>query len=167
MFVVWAACQTFGTQIGLTEKDVPANDWGAVTDNAQVSIMLYPVTNVITINQNSGFIARIKNLSTNEEFGVYVEASFLLSPGISFNIISPSGKDVSPIFSHAIRLTGDMVWVHPGKIDGFIIDLQQFCKLDELGTYKITMTIQRESLDRQKLYNVVSNPLYVTVIPAQ
>ena len=64
MFVVWAACQTFGTEIGLTEneKDVPANDWGAVTDNAQVSILLYPATNVITINQNSGFIARIKNL---------------------------------------------------------------------------------------------------------
>jgi hypothetical protein len=170
VFAVLAICEIFGTEIGLTdkEKDVSANDWSSVIDDTQMSIVLNPATNQITTNQNPEFVVRIKNLSTNEVFHLYIGDAFLLSPGISFIILSPSGKDVSPIFDrHPMKESGGMVWIPPGKVDGFIVDLRQFCKMDELGTYKITMTIQRGSSDRHKFYNVVSNPLYVTVVPAQ
>jgi len=169
LFMTLIACQMSGTEVGLTDeqKHAPSNEWGPLTDNTQISIALNPATSQIVTNQNPQFIARIKNLSTNEVFHLYVGAAFLASRGMSFTITSPSGKDISPVFyNNFIAESGITVWVPPGKVDGFIVGLQQFCKLDELGTYKITMTVQRGSPDRHKLYNVVSNPLFVTVIPS-
>jgi hypothetical protein len=162
-------CQTLGTQIGLTdkEKEASANDWGTLTYNTQISIGVDSDTNALKTNQDAQLLVRIKNLSTNEEYGVYVQNAFLSTPGLSFTILSPSGKDVSPVFYKAFRGSGGNVWVHPNQINGFGFSIHEICKMDEVGTYKIILKMKRWTPDRRKSFEIVSNPLFVTVVPGQ
>jgi hypothetical protein len=155
-----------GVQIGLTgdQKQAPANEWGTVTYNTQISIGQKNSEKAFTTNQTIQLLVRIKNLSTNEEYGVGVQSPFILTEGLSFVVISPSGKDMSPIFQKSPRFSGGMVWVHPNQTDGFCFELNEICKTDEVGTYKIILKMERATPDRRKIFEIVSNPLFISVI---
>jgi len=60
-----------------------------------------------------------------------------------------------------------MLCVHPGQVDGFSVNLDEFLKTDELGTYKIILKMQRWTQDRRNSFEIVSNPLLVTVVSNQ
>ena len=87
-------------------------------------------------------------------------------PSYSFVVISPSGKDISP----------DMKKVHPGDSGAdhrvapnqtveIEFNLSYFCKLDEVGTYKIIAEKKAMwSPKSQKVFTVISNPLLVSVV---
>jgi hypothetical protein len=156
----------FGLQIGLTgdQKQAPANEWGTVTYNTQISIGLKNNVKVFTTNQTVQLLVRIKNLSTNEEYGVAVEQAFILTEGLSLVVISPSGKDISPIFGKSDRFSGTVLWVHPNQTDGFCFGLNEICKMDEVGTYKVILKMERTTPDRKKMFEIVSNPLFISVI---
>ena len=162
---VWQVCAG-GIQIGLTDsqKEIPTNEWGAVTYNTQISIALNSTEKEFKANQVVQLLVRIKNLSTNEEYGVYVQGDFKLTGGLSFAVTSPSGKDVSPVFHDTNRGSGGFIWVHPNQIDGFGFQLDEICKTDEIGTYKIVLTMKRWTPDRKKSFEIVSNPLFITVV---
>ena len=161
-------CPAFaGTTIGLTEsqKKNTTNQWGAVTYNTQVSIDFKGRQREYKTNQVVQLLVRIRNLSTNEEYGVGVHTDFKSSEGMSFLVISPSGKDISPAFRGSNRFSGGIVWVHPGQIDGFCFPLSEICKADEVGIYKIVMKIVRCTPDRRKSFDIRSNPLDLSIIP--
>ena len=153
-------------QYGLTakQKDVPTNEWGDVSYNTQLSVGLKSAEREYKTNQIVELLVRIRNLSTNEEYGVDVQRSFLLNEDFLFVVISPSGKDVSPVFHGSPRFSGSVVWVHPNQIDGFGFALSEICKTDEVGTYQIIMKMKRATPDRRKSFEIISNPLYVSIV---
>jgi len=62
IFLALTIWQVFGFDIGLTstEKEVPANEWGAVTDDMQISIGLNASANNIKTNQSVKFSFALK-----------------------------------------------------------------------------------------------------------
>lgn len=137
---------------------------GTVTYNTQISIGQKNNEKAFTTNQTIQLLVRIKNLSTNEEYGVAVQSSFILTEGLSFVVISPSGKDISPIFRKSPRFSGGVVWVHPNQTDGFCFELNEICKMDEIGAYKVVLKMERATPGRKKTFEIVSNPLSISVI---
>jgi hypothetical protein len=155
----------FGAQIGLTpsQKEAPTNEWGAVTYNTQVSLGLKRPERPFRTNEVVELLVRIKNLSTNEEYGIAVQSPLTLSDGLSFDVHSPSGKNISPVFRGSPRLSGGVVWVHPNETDGFAFPLGEICKTDEVGIYTVTLKIERRTPDRRKSFEIVSKPLFISV----
>jgi len=156
-----------GIQIGLTEhqKENSTNEWGAVTYNTQISLGLTGPQREFKTNQVIDLLVRIRNLSTNEDYSVGVQTPFTATEDVSFLVISPSGKDISPVFHSSFRFSGGVVWVHPGQVDGFVFQLGEICRMEEVGTYKIVMRAVRRPRDRHRSFEVLSNPLYFSVVP--
>jgi hypothetical protein len=165
LFIAYPALA--GTQLGLSraQKDDSRAPWGPVTYNTQLSISLKGSQWEFKTNQVVDILVRIRNLSTNELFGVGVATTVTASDGMSFKVTSPSGKDISPVFRSDFRFSGGVVWVHPGQTDGFSLPLGEICKMKEVGTYKVVMRIIRFTPDRQRSFAIVSNPLCVTIVP--
>ena len=165
--LAWTVCQASGTQMGLTDiqKEIPSSEWGAPNYNTQVAIVLKNNEKEFKTNQVVELLVGIKNLSTNDEYGVMVQNPFLLSESFDFVVTSPSGKDISPIFHESFRVSGGVIWVHPGKIDGFGFNLSEICRTDEIGTYTIVIKMKRATPDRRKVLEILSKPLYVKIVP--
>ncbi len=112
-------------------------------------------------------LIRYKNVSTNEPFDIYVVNGTVDDPSYSFVVISPSGKDISPDMKKVQRpFSGADHQVAPGQIDEIKFNLNKYCTLDEVGTYKI---FAKKTIwtNVNKTFEAVSNPLTVTVIPNQ
>jgi hypothetical protein len=167
LLVMPIAFEALGAQYDLTDKQkiVPNNQWGPLTYNTQISIGLDDKTSVFKTNQVINLLVRVKNLSTNQQFGFIIGTPISYTVAATFIVTSPSGKDISPVMYNSNRIHGLPIWVHPGQIDGFSFQLGEICQYHEIGTYKILIKMQRPSPDRRKLYDIVSNPLSVTIIP--
>jgi hypothetical protein len=142
-----------------------ADDWGAVTNNLQMSIKLEDKETHLKAGQPYSLLIRYKNVSTNEPLDIYVVNGTVDDPSYSFVVISPSGKDVSPDMKKVQRaFSGADHLVAPGHIDEVKLNLNKYCSLDEVGTYKI---IAKKTIWTyvNKHFEAVSNPLNVTVIP--
>jgi len=159
--------KTYGVQFDLTDsqKIVPMNQWGPLTYNTQISIGLDSNTNKFRTNEIINLLVRIKNVSTNDGFGMIVGLPITFTEGASFLVTSPSGKDLTPAMQHSYRLQGLATWIQPNHVEGFAFHFDEICQYNEIGTYKILVKMQRPSPDRRKLFDVISNPLYVTIIP--
>jgi hypothetical protein len=154
---------------GLTdkEKQMPNISWGPVALDLQVSISTKNALKRFNTNEPISSIVRFNNLSTNS-FGIVMRNNILDNRDFSFSILSPSGKDVSPVFYEDYTGgSGILVYVPPHQINGFQFDINDICKFDEMGTYKIVMMVKNRVPGSNQLADVVSNPLYVTIIPAQ
>ena len=152
--------------IGLSDKqkEFATNDWGAIAYHAQISIALKRSGRTFKTNQIVELLVRLRNLSTNEDYGVYVASPLSGTEGFSFMITSPSGRDVSPTFRPSYRGSGGMVGVHPNQTDGFGFELGEICQTDEVGTYSILLKMKRWTPDRRKSFELVSNPLKVEIV---
>lgn len=166
-----SVCPPFAGKIfaGLNDqqKEVPTNEWGAVIYSTQISIGINSNEKEFKTNQVVRLLVRINNLSTNEGRGIYLERTFTFTRGLSFVVISPSGKDISPVFHETDRASGEYIWVPPGKIDGFSFALGEICKTDEIGIYKIILTMRQYTPDREKYFEIVSKPLEVKIVPGE
>jgi hypothetical protein len=149
------------------EKEIQTNEWSALIDNTQISIGLKNDEKVFKTNQIIEVLVRIKNLSTNETYNVYVQRMFTNNEDFSFVVISPSGKDISPLFHRTPIGSGGFVSVPPNQINGFQFDLNEICKTDEVGTYKIILKMHRWSPNKHQSFEIVSKPLFVSVVPSQ
>jgi hypothetical protein len=110
---------------------------------------------------------RLRNLSTNQTL------RFLSSGtdqdeehGLAWVIISPSGKDISPRGTLAVAGSSRWVLVRPNGIGEFEFPLSRFCKLEEVGTYKITARKSTFAIRKgEKTIVLISNTLCIPVLP--
>lgn len=157
MFAMLAVWQAFA-------DDVKTNEWGAITNNVQMSINLKGDRKEIKSNQPFRLLIFIRNVSTNEAFNVHY--TYVNDYDLSFVVIAPSGKDISPIFpKDRVFGSGAFIFVPPGQIKRFGFNLSFLCKFDEVGTYKIIAKQKGYWSKSQKDLTIVSNPLCVTVVP--
>jgi hypothetical protein len=175
--------------------EVLADEWGPVTNNAQMSISaVLPgsvsgrvgfiigggtnpmggyVTNPITVKsvikpgEAFNLWVRLRNLSTNETLRfVFSGTDQDEENGLAWVILSPSGKDISQrgtlAAAHSIR----WVLAGPSRIGESEFPLSRFCKLEEIGTYKITARKSTFARHKdEKAFVLTSNTLSVTVVP--
>ena len=144
--------------------DLATNDWGQVTNNAQMSINLKDGKNEIKTNHPVKLLIQIKNVSTNETFLVGRANAIENDESFSFVVIAPSGKNISPKPKN-IPGSGGADPAIPNQIIKLEFNLSNLCKFDEVGTYKIIANKSLWSPERNKLFTVVSNPLYIAIIP--
>lgn len=147
-------------------SEQPATEWGAVSNEVQMAISLKGDARAIETNEAFQLRVRVKNMGgTNVWSTLGVAPVNKRSLGIECEIISPSGRDVSPvppkenyILPHFVGLN-----VPPGKVEEFEFKLSDICKLDEVGTYKITAK-KWIGRDKNQGWVVTSNPLFISVV---
>ena len=147
--------------------------WGPTTNNAMLSLSLNSSVNRFTTNTPVKLRIRTRNVSTNEAFLVYRPDWAEADLQLSFTVVSPAGKDVSPkIDLTRASISGRLIRLGPNDEVDIDFNLSDLCKFDEAGTYKVIvkrmMSYWRD--DNQKApsgngFQVVSNPLYVSVVP--
>lgn len=169
MIFAWTVNRTFANiQIGLAEneKAVSTNDWGPITQSTRISIgTKAPKDTAFKTNHPVELLVRINNLYPTEEYALYVRNPLTFTEGLSLIVIAPDGKDISPTFAENFNGSGGVVRVQPMQINGFGFDLNSLCKLDQIGTYKIVLKLNRSTSDRRKVFAITSNQLNVTIIP--
>ena len=141
------------------------NEWGPVNCNAQISVQLKDPEKEIKINQTVNLVIYIKNVSTNETLYVFQSLAVVIDSYIdfSFNIISPSGKDISP--KQSKYWNGGSAGIYPllpGQVKEFSYNLSYICKFDEVGTYKVIVK-KKFGLWQDGKCEAASNPLTITV----
>ena len=140
--------------------DLITNDWGSISCGVQMSVKLNDTQDQIITNQSVNVSVRIKNISTNS-VRLFVER---LHPPVRFDIISPSGKDLSTGYPTS-RLGNPTSYssfhIEPDTIRELNYNLSSICKLAEAGTYKI---VARGNIGSS--CEAVSNPLeFSTPVP--
>ncbi|HEY3762223.1 MAG TPA: hypothetical protein VGN23_10805 [Verrucomicrobiae bacterium] len=141
------------------------DDWGMANNRVQMSIHTENGQSAeFETNQPVLISVCFKNISTNETFRLYRANAIEFDPGYSWQVISPSGKDISP----------NMEKIHPSESGGFIpllpngtnelkFNMSHLCDFTEIGTYKITGKKGIYSPAMKKAVFVVSKPLFVVV----
>lgn len=171
-----------------------ADEWGPLTNNAQMAISVtspwirsfrvgdtnaaqtpFSLKKELKVGEPFSLLVRIRNFSTNQTLrflndGAYPDAGL----GLACVVISPSGKDVSA--KMASPSSGITVWggsghfatARPGQTAEFEFPLSQLCKLEEIGTYKITARKSTVAFNNaQKVIGFTSNTLSVSVVPGK
>ena len=145
---------------------------GSVTNGFRLSISLKGGTNTVPLGQPVVLISRLQNISSNTmvQFLEFVEPIKDGSYGVS--ITSPTGKDLSPKIYNFPEGSFGLCDVGPGQIHEAQLQLSLVCKFETIGRYKIVVTKKIRALRCQAGSNqlalpfeVVSNPLYVNVVP--
>src|SRR5262245_42316071 len=72
-------------------------NWGAPTNDIQISIRLDGGEEKVGTNSPVKLLIRFRNLSTNWNVGKFFGARNETDEDFKFTVISPSGKDVSPV----------------------------------------------------------------------
>ena len=143
------------------------DNWGAVTNGAQMSIALKNGKRQIKAIQPVILAVCIRNVSTNNDFYLFQSNGVLGSPDLTFVVISPSGKEVPPRLIHEPD-SGGFYTVRPGETLEFELNLSDLYRFDGAGTYKIKAEYWLRLLDGQKPFTpftVISSPLSVSVVP--
>jgi hypothetical protein len=155
----------FGWQV--FAENPKADDWGAISNNLQMSIRLDGKENQIKAGQSFNLLIRYKNISTNETFIFYEVNGTINDRTYSFIVTSPSGKDVSPDMTKIQpSFSGVFRGISSGQIVEIKFNLSKFCSLDEIGAYKITVKKEKILQPAQnKEFAIISNPLSVVVVP--
>jgi hypothetical protein len=152
------------------------------TNGYQVPPVVEGEKSEIKVGQPFSMLVRLRNLSTNDTF--YIGCQGVIPDedrGLACVVISPSGRDVSPSmatnYDKPILLPGHSFGATAGPnetaefefplselLGGNVVPLNQLCKLEEIGTYKITA---RKLIDAKggKEFMLTSNTLYVSVVP--
>jgi hypothetical protein len=140
-------------------QGVGTNEWGASANDIQLYIGLQQGQTPIKTNEPFHLAIRIENNSTNQFFYFYTRNGMVDGDPIFFTIISPSGKDVSPVPPLVDVGSGGNINLPPKGVYRFS---KGYCPLQfsELGTYKISAKIKANDNDWAD-----SNPLSVTVVP--
>lgn len=150
------------TQRGLA-NDPNANVWGAATNDFQMSINPNDDQHEFKTNQTCTLLIRYRNISTNDTFWVYERTEW--DPNYAFQVVSPSGKDISPDMENIPHGdSGAVRHVGPGQIIEIKFNLSKLLRFDQIGTYRITAKNKGIwSVEKHTQFRVVSNPLIITV----
>jgi len=139
--------------------------WGVITNGIQMSIALDGRDRDINTNEQFQLLVQIKNLGASNAWS-YVEnvANSESGSGLHCDVVSPSGKDISPNIEFRGE-GGGFINLLSGTTNSFKFDLSSICKFNEIGLYKITA--QKAISQGEKSWTVTSNPLFVKVIRAK
>lgn len=145
--------------------DADTNAWGAVTNHIQMSISLKDGSQTLKTNQPVELTVRYRNVSTNETVLFYDPRSVVADVTYSFQIISPSGTDISPV--RPTSSTAGSTFYHPIAPGGSFeadINLSSFCKFDQVGAYKVVVKKVIFPQNVGDWFTVVSNELDVDIM---
>ena len=159
MFAALSAVRVFA-------DDTNKIEWGAITNNVQTSISLKDGPATIKTNQPFSLLARIRNVSTNHTFSFCLPFPPEYESGLKWVVISPSGRDVSPVPKLVLRVSNAIVLMNPNQIYEFEFKLSSICKFGESGIYKIVAKMDISWSPHEPCW-VVSNPLYLTVVSGE
>jgi hypothetical protein len=160
LFLGTASCSAFA-------QENRTNEWGAVSNNLQMSIELKGGGSEITNGQSCILWIKYKNNSTNETLGL-LKMNWVESDGTySFIVVDPSGKDVSPNSNRPFGGSATIMDIGPGQVKELEYNLSGVCKINKIGIYKIIAKRIILPGSGKKLFQVVSNPLYLIVIPGK
>jgi hypothetical protein len=122
----------------------------------------------IKTNQPVSLFICLTNTSTNET--VYVDSTPpAYNENFTSEVISPGGKDISPRKQPPQQIgfsSGASIPILPQtkfQFGGY--NISDFCKFDEIGKYKITISLKINSQVVHGSFPVVSSPLYLIVVP--
>src|SRR5205823_1579090 len=93
-------------------------------------------------------------------------------PSFSFIVVSPAGEDVSPKAPQInLSSSGDFIRLDPGQSTEVKFNLSQFCKFEEMGSYRIVAKRlisywPGKSNKVRNGFQLVSNPLSVSIFSA-
>jgi hypothetical protein len=149
--------------------------WGSLTNNLQMSLSLSGNPSGIEQGGAIWVAVQLRNQSSN---GVFVARnSWRTSPGqdLSFQIMDPSGKDISPAYPQNFELFSTFYFVvQPESENNFKLNLREIKQGEyennfrQVGTYRI-VAVQRglfKFLNTNKIpVTVTSNPLNIKIIP--
>ena len=141
--------------------------WGPVTNNVQMAINLKDGQTEITNGQPCGLFIRFKNLWPAKPIEILQLLLRETDPTYSFDVIDPSGNDISPVRSRLMHGSQTLIEVPPGETRSTEFKLSAVCKLGKNGNYRVIAKKFIWFSDQQKWVQVVSNPLIVTVVPSQ
>jgi hypothetical protein len=129
--------------------------------DAEISIKLKEPAKEIKTNEPVVVTVQIKNTSTNETLMFLIEN---VPTDFSWNIISPSGKDLSPTNQFPAGGSGWMPKLKPLELRETDFDLSSVCRFTEAGTYKVA--VRKEvffiSHERKKC-EIISTPMDVMI----
>lgn len=155
----------FGTMTvwNVFADDGKTNEWSATTCEAQISVALKEPAKEIKTNEPVIVTVQIKNTSTNEVL------IFLISnvpTDFTWNITSPSGKDLSPRKSAFPQpgFSSLNVRVNPMETSVHDFDLSSICNFNEIGTYKVFAKKEVFFISpTHKKCEIVSEPLNIAI----
>ena len=105
------------------------SDWGAVTNNIQMSIRPESSADKITTNEPVKIQLRFRNVSTNETLVIFVANGTVYDPRYSLSVISPSGKDISPDLTKYSPESGLLMSIRPKQVAETELNLSSVCSL--------------------------------------
>jgi hypothetical protein len=145
---------------------IKTNEWGAVTNGLQMSIGLKNVNKEITVHGDVDLLIHFRNVSTDQTFSICPDNVIEKTPDFSFTIISPLGKDISPVPNpYPGPSSGAIIPLAPGRTLDFDFNLSRVCKFESVGVYKVIAKYSVLSRQTRKPFTVISNPLNVTLVP--
>ena len=146
-----------------------SNHWGAITNDVRMSIRLEGADLNIRTNQPVTLLICITNASANATIRFRSQNRVEDDPTYSVSVISPSGNDIALSTSGIFhgRGSGIAVSVGPGQARSFVFNVSRFCRFQELGAYRVTITKMVMSSETHGPFVVTSNPLSISVVPGR
>ena len=85
-------------------------------------------------------------------------------PGFSVEVKAPSGRALLRARGLSVLGSGRLVRLPKDRIEQFVFHLNQIYNFDEIGTYQIVARRKVASVKPKQPFEVVSNPLEVTIV---
>jgi len=149
---------------------VPGSRWvrtfgiGAGTNEYQPPRWHPPIyKSEVNVGERFNLWVHIRNLSTNQTLTCFEGGTWQdEGNGLACVVISPSGRDVSP--KKAQAMWGSLMFLRapPTNTMEFEFAFSELCKLEEVGSYKITALKRLEDGT-----TLTSNTLRLSVTPAK
>jgi hypothetical protein len=137
------------------------NQTATASCDAEISIKLKEPAKEIKTNEPVIATINIKNTSTNEILMLLIENA---PTDFSWNITSPSGKDLSPTNSFPVWGSSLFPRLKPLELREIDYDLSSICSFNDAGTYKVVVKKEVFFLSPvRKKCEITSNPLDVVI----
>jgi hypothetical protein len=152
---------TIGTITGSQVFADDTNQIGTASCDAEISITLKEPAKEIKTNEPIIVVIQIKNTSTNEILLFRIKN---VPTDFTWNIVSPSGKDLSPTNQFPAGGSGSFPKLKPLELSGADYNLREVCSFNEVGTYKVFA--KKEVffiLPTRKKCEIISKPLDIVI----
>ena len=165
-YFVWLILVPILFALKAFSADNPAREWGAISNDVQISLRLKDSVDSIKTNEPCSLWISIRTVSTNKTLYIHRWLASRVDSSFMIEVISPSGKSVSPAAEPAPSGSGLVYSVPPNQIYEYEFKLSDICKFNEVGTYTIVAK-KCISFNEKPVCWVTSNPLSLTVTPGE
>jgi hypothetical protein len=140
-------------------------EWGPLTNHIQMSVSLENGGREIKLNGTVILLVQFRNVSTNQIFQIVsMDTGRNYDPFFSFDVVSPSGKNVSPAMESSPTGSFRFIRILSGHNVEMEYELSSRCRFNEVGKYRIVARRSVDSMALRKSYLVVSNPFLLSVV---